>query len=94
MAQLAQSLRLNLADALACDVKFFPDFLQRMHAAVRQAVAQAQHALLPRRERLQHARQLLAQHGIGRGVRRLLGLVVLNEVAEVAVILLADRRLE
>ena len=40
------------------------------------------------------SRQLLAQHGIGRGIRRLLGLVVLNEVAEVAVILLADRRLE
>ena len=94
MAQLAQRLGFDLADALARDVELFAHFLERVRLAVDQAEAHAEHLLLAGRERFEHLFELFAQEGIAGLFGGLRGVVVLNEVAEVAVILLADRRLE
>ena len=61
MAQLAQRLGLDLADALAGDREVLADFLERVLAAVGEAEAQAQHLLLARRERVEDLVGLLAQ---------------------------------
>ena len=94
MAQLAQRLGLDLADALARDVKFLADLLERMRLAVDQTEAHAKHLLLARCERGEDLLELLAQKRVGRLLRGLRGLVVLNEIAQMAVLFLADRRLE
>ena len=94
MAQTAQRLGLNLPHPLPGDVEFLTDLLQRMGLAVLKAKAQPQDLLLPGRQAGHGLFQLLPQQ-IGR--RRLQGLrrlIVLNEVPQVAVILLADRRLQ
>ena len=49
MAQLAQRLRLDLADALAGDAELAADLLERAAAAVFEAEAQLQHLALARR---------------------------------------------
>src|SRR5687768_8022372 len=59
VAQLAQRLALDLADALARDVELAPDFFQRAAAAVLQPEAQLQHPPLSLRERGEHLRHLL-----------------------------------
>ena len=94
VAQLAQSLGLDLADALARDVKLCTHLLQCMHFSVLQTVAQTQDLFLARRERFQNARKLFAQHGKRRGIRRLRGILILNEIPQMAVVLLAHRRLQ
>ena len=94
MAQLAQGLGFDLADPLARDVELLADLLERVRLAVDQTKAHAQHLLLPRRQRGQDFLELLAQQGIGGLLRRLRRLVVLDEVAEMAVFLLADGRFE
>ena len=48
MAQLAQRFGLDLADALARDVKFLADLLERMRLAVDQTEAHAKHLLFAR----------------------------------------------
>ena len=54
MAQLAQRLRLDLADALARDVELLADFLQRVVGVHLDAEAHAQHLRLARRQRVEH----------------------------------------
>ena len=49
MAQTAQRLPLDLADALACQAKFLPDLLQRIGALFIQTESQAQDPRLARR---------------------------------------------
>src|SRR5262245_51115108 len=61
MLELAQGLRLDLADALARHRELLADFLQRVVGVHADAKAHAQHALLARRERGQHPRRGLAQ---------------------------------
>ena len=94
MAQLAQGLGLDLADAFARDVELLADLLERVRLAVGQTEAHPQHLLLARGQRGQNLLKLLAQQRVGRFLRRLRGLVVLNEVAQMAVLLLTDRRFE
>jgi hypothetical protein len=50
--------------------------------------------LRPRRERVEHFLHLDVEHGEGGGVRGRDFVTVLDEVAEVGVLLLADRGLE
>src|SRR4051794_36558950 len=59
VAQLAERLRLDLADALAGDPELPPDLLQRALAAVVQAEAELEHATLTAGERVQHVLDLL-----------------------------------
>src|SRR5262249_36490601 len=76
------------------DGEVLSDLLERVLAAVREAEAQPQHLLLARRERVQDLVGLLAQ---GEADDRLDGrddLLVLDEIAQMAVFFLADRRLQ
>src|SRR5207247_2573468 len=94
MTELAQRLRLDLADALARDPEARPDLLERVVSALPDAKAQPQHLLLARRERGQHLPRLILEvHGHHRVGGRERG-HVLDEVADDGVLLLADRRLE
>ena len=58
------------------------------------AEAHAQHALLARRERGKHPRRGLAQVRLDRRVDGQDRVLVLDEIAEMAVFLVADRRLK
>ena len=94
MAELAQGFGFNLPDTLAGDPELLADFLERPGAAVFKTEPEAQHltfALVKLAENLvQLLLEQLARGGIGRGQ----GGTVLDEVAEVAVFLLADRRFQ
>src|SRR2546426_8734091 len=94
MAQLAERLGLDLANALASDPEVLPDLFQRVLAAVGEAEAKTQHLLLARRERVEDLVRLLAQRQPDDGVDGRHDLLVLDEIAEVAVFLFSDRRSE
>src|SRR5262247_2286110 len=94
MAQLAERLGLDLPDALARDGEILADLLERVLAPVREAEAEAQDLFLARRQRVQDLVRLLAQAQADHALDGRADLLVLDEVAEVAVLLLADRRLE
>src|SRR5262245_24070048 len=93
MAELAQRFGLDLPDPLACDREVLAHLLEGVLTAVGQPEAEAQHLLLARRERVQHLVGLLAEREPDHALDRGPDLLVLDEVAEVAVLLLADRRL-
>src|SRR5262245_36674336 len=61
MAQLAQRLRLDLADALARHLEVLPDLFERVVAVLADAEAHHQHLLLARRERRQHLARVLRE---------------------------------
>ena len=94
MAEFPQRLRLDLADAFAGDVKLLADLLERPALAVLQPEPEAQNLRLPGGQGFEDVVQLLPQEGVGGGVDRRRGVVVGDEVAQVAVLLLADRGLE
>src|SRR5919106_1707785 len=94
MAQLAQRLGLDLADALARDGEVLTYLLERVLAAVGQTEAQAQYLLLARRERVQDSIGLLAQRQADDRLHWGHDLLVLDEVAKMTVLFLADRRLQ
>src|SRR5262249_56547245 len=88
--QLAQRLGFDLPDALAGDLEVLAHLLERVVRLLADAEPHAQDLLLAGRERGQDLPRLLGQvhvdHRVGgRGDR-----LVLDEVAEVAVLLLAD----
>src|SRR3989454_774116 len=93
MAELAQRLRLDLADALARDVELLADFLERMVGVHVDAKAHAQDFRLARRELREHRVSRLTERLhrglIDRGCHR----GVLDEVAELRVLVIADGRL-
>ena len=94
MLQLAQRLCLDLTDALTGDVEFLADFLQRARTAIQQAEAQAEHLFLPFGQPLQHGVDLILQQlVVGIFIRRE-RLFILDEIAQVRVILFADRRFQ
>src|SRR4029450_6316235 len=94
MAQLAQRLGLDLTNALAGDREVLADLLERVLAAVREAEAQPQNLLLAGRERVEDLVGLLAQAEPDDRLHRRDDLLVLDEIAQVTVFLLADRRLQ
>ena len=61
MLELAQRLGFDLADALAGDRELLADLFERVVGVHADAEAHAQHALLARRQRREHARRRLAQ---------------------------------
>src|SRR3954447_8367691 len=83
MLQLAQRLRLDLADALARHRELLADLFERMVGVHADAEAHAEHALLAWRERSQHPRRGLAEIALDRRVDRQDRVLVLDEVAEV-----------
>src|SRR5438552_1032109 len=92
--QLAQRLRLDLTDALACDVELTAHLFERAGAPVLETETQLQHAPLPAGESLEDRLDLLLEELVRRGIARRQGLVVGDEVPEVRILFLADRRLE
>src|SRR5262249_55967023 len=94
MLQLTERLRLDLADALAGDRELLADFFQRVVGVHADAEAHAEHALLAGGQACQDPRGGLAQVRLDRGVKREHGVLVLDEVAQVRIFLVADRRLE
>src|SRR5713226_193912 len=94
VAQLAQRLRLNLPDALAGDAEALADLLQRPLVAVDQPEPELQNAPLPGGEGVEDVLDLVVEHGQRGGVGGGDRLLVLHEVAQVGVLLLADGRLQ
>src|SRR5262249_12944817 len=94
MAQLAQCFCLDLANALPGHGEPEPDLLQRQVGALADPEAQAQNLLLAGRQCSQHLARLTAQVARQNGIHGRDGALVLEEVAEVAVLLLAHRSLE
>jgi hypothetical protein len=92
VTQLAQGLGFDLADALAGDVELLADFFQRVVGVHFDAEAHAQHLGFARRQvsstSLVTSRRLRVQRRVARRQRRL----VLDEVAEVGIVVVADRR--
>src|ERR1019366_978301 len=94
MLKLPQRLGLDLPDALAGDRELLTDLFERMVCVRADAEAHAQYPLLARRQRGEHPRGSLAQVRLDGGVDRQDRGRVLDEIAEVGVRLVADRRLE
>src|SRR5437870_565034 len=92
--QLAQCLGLDLTDALAGDGEVLPDLLERVFAAVGPTEAEPQHLLLAGRERVEDLVRLLTQGDADDRLHGRHDLLVLDEIAEVAVFFLADRGLQ
>src|SRR5437899_7771592 len=89
--ELAQRLGLDLADALARHRELLADLFQRVVGIHADAEAHAQHALFAWRQGRQYAGGGLAQIGLNRGVDRQDRVLVLDEIAEVGIFLVADR---
>src|SRR3954447_6942245 len=94
VAQLGHRLRLDLPDPLTRDPVDLADLVEGARLAVGETEAQADDAGLPLRQRLQHAGQLVLHEREADRVDRHDGLGVLDEVAELAVALVADRLVE
>src|SRR5262245_12783720 len=95
MAEFAQRLRLDLADAFSRDGEVLADLFERVLAAVRaQAEAHLDDLLLARRQRLQNLLRDFAEVDVDDSLGRVLDGLVLDEVAEVRIFLFADRRLQ
>ena len=90
MPQLAQRLRFDLADAFPRHAELPADLLQGAGPTVVESEAELEHLALARRERLQHVLQLLLEHGERRRFRWSQGVLILDEVPQVAVLLFAD----
>src|SRR3954467_9817393 len=92
--QLLERLVLDLADALARDVERPPDLVERARVLAAEAVAQLEHAALSVGEVLQRLAQRLLGEDLGRALVRRLGALVGDELAELGLLLVADRLLE
>src|SRR5437764_951708 len=92
--ELPERLRLDLAYALAGDRELLTDLFQGVVGVHADAEAHAQDALLARGQRGQNPRRRLAQIGLDRGVQWQDRVLVLDEIAEMRIFLVADRRFE
>src|SRR5262249_8003199 len=92
--ELAQRLGLYLADALARHRELLADLFQRVVGVHADAEAHTQHALLARRQGREHAGRGFAQVRLDGGVDRQYRVLVLDEIAEGRILLVADRRFE
>src|SRR5665213_3972957 len=90
--QLAQRLRLDLANALARDVELLADLFQRVVGVHLDAEAHPQHLRLARRQRVEDVLADIAQARVDRGVGRRHRRLVLDEVAQMRIVVVADRR--
>src|SRR4051812_4071443 len=92
--QLLQRLVLDLADALARDVERPPDLVERARVLPAQAVAQLEHTALAVRQVLQRLAQGFLGEDLGGALVRRLRALVGDELAELRLLLVADRLLE
>src|SRR5947209_1265802 len=94
VAQLAQGLGFDLANALAGDGERLADFLQRVLRAVLQTKAHLDYLLFTRAQGVQHARGLFLHVHVDGGLGGPDHGAVFNQVAEVGIPLLVDWRLQ
>src|SRR5947209_13925492 len=94
MTQLAQRLCLYLADPLASDLEGLANFFERVLRTVFQSEAHLDHALFPLGQAAQHRRRLLLEIDVDNCFRRRDDGAILDEVTEMRIFFLADRRLE
>src|SRR5262245_20500310 len=94
MAQLAQRVRLDLADALAGEAELLADLLERPRPAVLEAEPQPEHPLLAALEAVEDLRDLLLEELIGDDLVWPDRVRILDQLTELRVAFLADRRLE
>src|SRR4051812_16359109 len=92
--QLLQRLVLDLADALTRHVERAPDLVERARVLSAEAVPQLQHAALAVGEVLQRLAQSLLGEDLRGALVRRLGPLVGDELAELGLLLVADRLLE
>src|SRR5215217_3382071 len=92
--QLLERLVLDLADALARDVERPPDLVERARVLAAEAVAQLEHAALAVGQVLQRLAQRLLGEDLGGALVRRLRALVGDELAELRLLLVADRLLE
>src|SRR5262245_49967515 len=85
VAELAQRLRLDLADPLAGDVERPADLFQGVLGAVADAEPHLQHLLLARRQRLEHPARLVLQVRDEDRVDRGEDLTVLDEIPQMRI---------
>src|SRR5262252_9244237 len=89
MPELAQRLGLDLADGLARDRELVSDLFQRVVLVHADAEAHADYTLLARREQGERPCRGLAQVRLDDGVDRQDRVFVLDEIAEVGILLVA-----
>src|SRR5436190_7589397 len=91
MPQLPECLGFDLANALAGDAEFATDLFQRSLAAIVEPEAQRDDAALTLRQRTQHVVHGVAQQRLGCLLdwRDCLG--ILDQIAQLAVLVVADR---
>src|SRR3990172_1025814 len=94
MAKFSEGLCLYLTDALARHVEFLPHLFQGVVGMLPDAEPPAKHFFLAVRQGVQHPADLLVQVFPYRRVEGGRDLLVLDKIAEVAVLFLADRRFE
>src|SRR6266566_8277658 len=92
--ELLERVVLDLADALAGDAERAADLLERARLRAREPEAELDHLAVAFGQRGQRVLDVFSAEGDRRSVERRLGLLVLNEVAELGLFLLADRLLE
>src|SRR6266852_3552934 len=94
MLQLPDRLGLDLADALAGHLKNSAHLFKGVSVAVAQAVPKLDDLALAIGQGLEHLIDLVFEHFLGGGADGGLGPVVLDEVAEIAVLALAHGPIE
>src|SRR5262245_54563873 len=90
MTKLRERLRFDLPDALAGDTELLADLFERARVAVDESEPELDHFLLALRQRVQHTFELLLEQDEARRVDRHDRVGVLDEVAELRVLLLTD----
>ena len=94
VTHLAERFGLDLADALARDAKLPAYFLERAAVAVDQAETLFEHLALSIGQGLENVFDLLLEQRDRGHVARIFRAFVLDEIAEIRFLALADRRLE
>src|SRR6516162_4899991 len=94
MPQFPQRLSLDLADALARHRELVPNLFERLVVVHADAEAHAHDALFARRQRGERQRGGFAQVRLDRGVDRQDRVLVLDEIAKMGILLVADGRLQ
>src|SRR5947199_8146369 len=92
MPQLAERLSFDLADALARDHELASNFFECSASPILEAKAEFKHLTLARREAIEDIHHLLFEQLMRCGVRGSKCCLVFQEVAEVALVIFADRR--
>ena len=94
MTELAKSLCFYLAYTLTGNVEYLADLLKGAGTAVLKTKTQSEHSFLPRGEGGENFGELLPEKRMRGCVLRGRCIVIGNKIAEVAVLLLADRCLK